>query len=137
MEIGARLGGDFITTELVPRSTGIDMVAGAVRLALGEEPDLKPRHPPRGAAIRYLTPRPGRITAISGLEAARRSPEVRIVDVYVSAGETVPEITSSLSRSGHVIAEGATAEAAIRSAEAARDTVRIETVSSSGDAGAC
>ncbi|MGB2823726.1 MAG: ATP-grasp domain-containing protein, partial [Phycisphaerae bacterium] len=33
IEIGARLGGDFITTELVPRSTGIDMVAGAISLA--------------------------------------------------------------------------------------------------------
>jgi carbamoyl-phosphate synthase large subunit len=35
IEIGARLGGDFITTELVPRSTGIDMVGGAINLALG------------------------------------------------------------------------------------------------------
>ena len=128
MEIGARLGGDFITTELVPRSTGIDMVAAAISLALGEEPDLTPQHSPRAAAVRYLTPSPGTVTGITGVERARTMPGVRIVEARTQVGAVVPEITSSLSRVGHVIAEGATAEAAITAAERARDAITITTL---------
>jgi carbamoyl-phosphate synthase large subunit len=36
IEIGARLGGDFITSDLVPLATGIDMLANQILLALGE-----------------------------------------------------------------------------------------------------
>jgi biotin carboxylase len=129
MEIGARLGGDFITTELVPRSTGVDMVAAAIRLALGETPDLTPRREPRGAAIRYLTPNPGKVVALQGLEAARRMPGVEILEVPVKPGDTVPPLTSSLTRVGHVIAEGRDAAEAVARAEAARDAVEIVTAS--------
>ena len=126
MEIGARLGGDFITTELVPRSTGIDMVAGAIRLALGEVPDLTPQHPPQGAAIRYVIPRPGPVAGILGLEKARSIPGVGVAEVYVRPGDDVPPVTSSGCRSGHVIAEGATPAEAVARAEVACATIRIE-----------
>jgi biotin carboxylase len=129
MEIGARLGGDFITTELVPRSTGIDMVEGAIRLALGEEPDLVPRHPPQGVSIRYLMPEPGVITEITGLVQARQMDGIKIVEVAVGLGDTVPKVTSSLARVGHVIAEGKTVADAIIRAEDARDAIRIHTES--------
>ena len=36
IEIGARMGGDFITSDLVLLSTGYDMVKGAIELAIGE-----------------------------------------------------------------------------------------------------
>jgi len=127
MEIGARLGGDFITTELVPRSTGIDMVEGAINLALGRVPDLRPRHAPQGASIRYLTPKGGKVVGLSGVEKAKAMPGVKIVVVDVGPGDQVPELKSSLCRIGHVIAEGATAAEAIANAEAARDTIRIQT----------
>jgi biotin carboxylase len=125
MEIGARLGGDFITTELVPRSTGIDMVAAAISLALGEDPDLTPAHPPRGAAIRYLTPPPGMVQRIEGVEQAREMPEIEIVDIYVKPGDRIGPLESSLARAGHIIAEGKDADEAARRAEAGRDGVRV------------
>lgn len=127
MEIGARLGGDFITTELVPRSTGIDMVEGAIRLALGQIPDLIPRHPPHGAAIRYLIPKAGKVISIDGLEYARNTAGVRAVELDARIGEAIPECTSSLSRTGHVIAEAPSAGEAVAIAEAARDAIRIIT----------
>jgi biotin carboxylase len=127
MEIGARLGGDFITTELVPRSTGIDMVAGAINLALGHVPDLTPRHEPRGAAIRYCRHRPGKVQAIEGVRKARGMTGVKIVEVYFHVGQVVGEVTNSLTRAGHVIAEGDSAEQAVARAEAARDAIVIRT----------
>ena len=127
IEIGARLGGDFITTELVPRSTGVDMVEGAIRLALGEEPDLTPRHAPQGAAIRYFTPKPGVVIAVDGAEEVRRMPGIKVVELAVRPGDVVPEMDSSLARVGHVITEGTTASEAIARAEAGKETVRITT----------
>ncbi len=127
IEIGARLGGDFITTELTPRSTGIDMVEGAIDLALGRVPDLTPKHGPRGSAIRYLAPPPGTVRAIDGVEHARSMPGVKIVHVDVAVGGTVPELVSSLTRVGYVITEADTAGQAIARAEAARDAIKIAT----------
>lgn len=127
MEIGARLGGDFITTELVPRSTGVDMVAAAIQLALGTPPDLQPFTRPKGAAIRYLTPSPGRVESISGIDEARAGAGIKMVRLDVGPGDFVPEITSSLARVGHVITEGHDAQAAILSAEAACALIHIAT----------
>lgn len=125
IEIGARLGGDFITTELVPRSTGIDMVAAAIHLCLGEPPDLRPAHGPWGSAIRYLSTPPGRILEIAGVENARRLPGVRELEVYVSPGDEAGVVNSSLARSGHVIAEGRTAAEAVTHAERSLRWIRV------------
>ncbi len=54
VELAARLGGDFITSRLVPLSTGIDMVGASVLLATGEVPDLTPKWK-RGAAIHFIS----------------------------------------------------------------------------------
>jgi carbamoyl-phosphate synthase large subunit len=40
IESGARLGGDFIASDLVPLATGIDMLGNAIRIALGEPIDI-------------------------------------------------------------------------------------------------
>lgn len=42
IEIGARMGGDFIGSTLVQHSTGIDFVKAVIQIALGEKPDLTP-----------------------------------------------------------------------------------------------
>ena len=59
MEIGARMGGDFISTILTPLSTGVDMIAAAVNCALGIEPCLQPTAKQQGVCIRYFCPKPG------------------------------------------------------------------------------
>lgn len=41
IEMACRLGGDYITSDLVPLSTGVDMLANLVRIALGEPIDVE------------------------------------------------------------------------------------------------
>ncbi|EGP5122395.1 ATP-grasp domain-containing protein [Enterococcus faecium] len=41
IELGARLGGDFITTDLVPLSTGVNLVKNVLLHSLGEKTNLK------------------------------------------------------------------------------------------------
>lgn len=126
MEIGARLGGDFISTELTHLSTGIDMVAAAVDVALGIEPDLSVKEEPKGACIRYFCPKPGKLVSISNLEALD-DPRVYKKKIYVQEGDIIPEVTSSLCRSGHVIVTEETPQKAIALAEKLITDVKMET----------
>lgn len=127
MEIGARLGGDFISTELTHLSTGIDMVAAAIDVALGIEPDLSVKEEPKGACIRYFCPKPGRLISVSNIEVLD-NPHVYKKEIYVHEGDIIPEVTSSLSRSGHVIVIEKTPQKAIELAERLIREVKFDTV---------
>lgn len=126
MEIGARLGGDFISTELTHLSTGIDMVGAAINVALGEIPNLEPIAKPQGVAIRYFTPKPGKVVAIEHTELLDRA-DVYDAEIYVHVGDEVREVKSSLDRSGHVIVTAPSAKEAIEAAEELIDSVKIIT----------
>ena len=112
MEIGARMGGDFISTELTHLSTGIDMVAATIDVVLGIEPDLKPKTKGQGVCIRYFTPKAGLLKSVDGTENLKRS-FVYNAEIYHKVGDVIPEVRSSLDRSGHVIVTGETTEIAI------------------------
>ena len=116
MEIGARLGGDFISTELTHLSSGIDMVAATIDVVLGVEPDLQPKEKKHGVCIRYFTPQPGVVDSIEN-EVAIQRPDVYAAEIYVRPGDEVHEVKSSLDRSGHVIVTSTDAKTAISIAE--------------------
>ncbi len=126
IEIGARLGGDFISTELVHLSTGIDMVAAAINLALGIEPDLSPQHSPQGAAIRYFIPKSGKISKLIVGKKTKVNSNIIQIEIYKKVGEVVNDVKSSLDRSGHVIAIGRNAEEAILNAERVLNNIKYE-----------
>ncbi|WP_446785277.1 ATP-grasp domain-containing protein [Macellibacteroides fermentans] len=127
MEIGARLGGDFISTELTHLSTGIDMVAAAVNCALGIEPCLEQKEEKHGVCIRYFTPKPGKLVSISNLEILD-DPRVYKKKIYHEVGDIITEVHSSLDRSGHVIVTDKTPQKAIELAEKLIKNVKFETV---------
>lgn len=127
MEVGARLGGDFISTELTHLSTGIDMVAAAIDVALGVEPDLSAKEEPMGVCIRYFCPKPGKLVSISNTEVLN-NPHVYLWEIYPKEGDVIPAVTSSLCRSGHVIVIEKTPQKAIELAERLIESVKFETV---------
>ena len=126
MEIGARMGGDFISTVLTPLSTGVDMIAAAVNCALGIEPDLTPKAEPQGVCIRYFCPKPGVLKSISNTEVLDNS-RVYEWEIYHKVGDIIPEVTSSLCRSGHVIVTEETPQKAIELAEQLIEEVKFKT----------
>ena len=127
MEVGARLGGDFISTELTHLSTGIDMVAAAIDVALGVEPDLSAKEEPKGVCIRYFCPKPGKLVSILNTEVLN-NPHVYLWEIYPKEGDVIPAVTSSLCRSGHVIVTEKTPQMAIELAERLIESVKFETV---------
>lgn len=126
IELGARLGGDCITTHLVPLSTGVDMVKATIEVSLGIEPNLSSKYT-RGSAIRYFDVKPGTITQILGLDKAQAIDGVKEVILTKSVGEKVESIKSSLDRVGMVIAQGKNAQEAIEICEHAIKEIIIET----------
>ena len=124
IELGARMGGDCITTHLVPLSTGVDMVKATIQIALGETPDLKRRYQ-RGAAIRYFYVPNGVIQSIDGVENASRIDGVKEITFIKNVGDTVDDFGNSNDRVGYVIAQGNNAKDAIGLCEAATENIRI------------
>ncbi len=127
MEVGARLGGDFISTELTHLSTGVDMVAAAIDVALGVEPDLSAKEEPKGVCIRYFCPKPGKLVSIFNTEVLN-NPHVYLWEIYPKEGDVIPAVTSSLCRSGHVIVTENTPQKAIELAEKLIESVKFETI---------
>jgi biotin carboxylase len=127
IEIGGRLGGDFITSELTTWSTGVDIVVGAIRLALGEVPNIVPVKLNRGAAIRYLAGKPGKLIRIDGLEEACKVPGITCIEFNYNIGDRIPEVESSGTRTAWIIAKCETREQAIKACSEAESLIRITT----------
>lgn len=124
VEIGARLGGDNITTHLVPLSTGVNMVECCIKIALGEKPDFQPRWS-KGSAIRYFSQHAGIIQSIDGIHEALENEDIKQISIVHGVGERISEIESSGARLGFVIAQGETADMAIANCNKGLNTIRM------------
>lgn len=127
VELGARLGGDNITTHLVPLSTGVNMVECCIKIALGEIPNINKKWN-KGSAIRYFDQKQGYIKSIDGIEEAKEIPGVKQISIVHGVGENVTEVSSSGSRIGFVIAQGLNENDAIKLCENTlkRISIKIE-----------
>lgn len=125
IELGARLGGDSITSYLTPLSTGVSMIHATILLALGEVPDIN-RKFSKAAAIRYIQHnRAGVIRSVSGVEQARTLPNVREVVITRKPGTTIDIINNSINRIGYVITQADTVEDAVKCCEKAVDSINV------------
>lgn len=125
IELGARLGGDFITTDLVPLSTGIDMLGATIRLACGEDVDVSVKAP-KACTIRYFKTDYGVIRGVEGIPEAMALPGVIRADMLKQTGEEAPPISNSLDRVGYVIAQADTVEQAALACEKAMEVIYVQ-----------
>lgn len=115
VELAARLGGDFITSRLVPLSTGVDMVGNSVILATGGQIELAKKWD-KGAAIRFISGESGTIKQITVPKEVYGFPGIEEIVLYNKAGDTSNGTKSSNDRLGHVIATGKDAKEAFERA---------------------
>lgn len=125
VELGARLGGDNITTHLVPLSTGIDMVKNCIHIAMGDGISIQPLRS-CGSAIRYLKEDHGTISDITGIEKAKKLKGIVNISIVHSIGDHLHGIQSSNDRVGFVIAQADTAQEAIHRCEAALELIKVK-----------
>nr|MBC9202866.1 ATP-grasp domain-containing protein [Paenibacillus sp. PL91] len=127
VELGARLGGDNITTHLVPFSTGVDIVKCCIEIALGYSPDLKKKKD-LASAIRYFDVSPGRIIDIIGQEKVSQLSDVKMVCIMKRIGDNIGKINNSTDRIGFVISQAEDAREAIKVCEDAMRIIDIKII---------
>lgn len=111
IEIGARMGGDFIGSHLVQLSTGVDFVRAALDISLGVEPKLEKKERETAAGVRFIMSRDD----VEYLEKLKKTAPELIYEQEVQLGDIDGAVTDSSTRHGYVILYGDSAEE-IRSA---------------------
>jgi biotin carboxylase len=94
-EIGARMGGDYIGSDLVYLSTGFDFVKATIEIACGIAPEIilnQKKH----SGIYYLNTNPGVVANI--IQNDSEYDQIIRKEIYVSIGSRVSEITESNAR---------------------------------------
>ena len=127
VEMGARMGGDCITSHLVPLSTGINMTEQTIRYSLGLPLDLLPKYK-KASAVIFLTAPSGRIVSISHVKTAYRVAGVQDIGFFKQAGDECGEIHSSSDRVGFIVAQRNSAKEAISACQKAAKRVKIKVV---------
>ena len=125
VEIGVRMGGDNITTHLVPLSTGIDMTKAMIQIACGEKPDIHKKIN-KASAIRFIQASKGRIVNITGANEAKNITGVKEIIFAKKIGDLVEDIASSNDRIACVIAQADTPEEAVLICEKALEKIHVE-----------
>ncbi|MHA1275109.1 MAG: ATP-grasp domain-containing protein [Promethearchaeota archaeon] len=113
IENGARLGGDFITSVLVPISTGVDMEAAVIDIATRNIPNLRIKKN-KAVAIRYLEFKEGIVKEIKDIKEMYNLPYLVDINLSLKIGDKIKQITNSLNRYGHIIVKGDTREIVLR-----------------------
>ena len=125
VEIGARLGGDNITSHLVPYSTGVNMVEASIKIAIGDNIDIQKKFN-KASAIRYKNCDKGRIIEVSGIENANKIKGIKDINIILGVGDYSDNIRSSNDRVGYVISQEDTAQKAINACENALEEIKIK-----------
>ncbi|RPH34421.1 MAG: ATP-grasp domain-containing protein [Bacteroidales bacterium] len=125
VELGARMGGDCITTHLVPLSTGVDMVNASIDLSLGIEPCIEKQFS-KGSAIRYITSKEGIFQNTIGLDYVSKMEGVKHLEIVKEKGDSVSSIKGSGDRVGYVICQADTSLKAIDICNQAIKQINLE-----------
>lgn len=130
IELAARASGGYFCTREIPLNTGVDFIGAVIKIALGEPLNPSDLQPKRQTPVvqRYAFPKPGRVSKITGAAAARAIPGIEELIVTVQTGDMIPEPTHSGCTAAMVLATGGSVAEAKKSAAAALDALRIETV---------
>lgn len=121
VEIGPRMGGDYITTHLVPLSTGINMTQLLILESLGLNPIIRDRKK-AASCIKYIQSL-GTFNGIQNIDEIKEMKNVIDIQSLVELGTKVTQLKSSLDRIGYIITQGETVEEAVMHNEAAHKKI--------------
>jgi biotin carboxylase len=124
-ELGARCGGGGTPDSIVPFVTGVDMLSEVVRLHAGDPPHNLVPAAARGCCYRFLTPGPGTLRSVNGVETVATWPGVLDCAVTVAGGQEIRPVRVGSDRAGFVITGAETRAGAERLADAAEQEIRF------------
>ena len=106
IETSPRLGGDYITSTLVPLSTGINMEDQLLNISLGEKVDTTSGRYEKASGVCFLNLPCGNVISIdAAIKDVATWPAVKEFSTSLKVGGEIHHITSSLSRYGQFIVQ--------------------------------
>ena len=96
IEIGGRMGGDCIGSDLVRYSTGYDFVKMVIDVATGKAPDFTKVYDPHPVAVKFIFDQ----TDLKEFEALRQKSPERLLQVVDLHPENIGKTTDSSNRAG-------------------------------------
>jgi biotin carboxylase len=129
IEMAARLSGGDFSESLVPLSTGVNYVEAAIKIAIGEQPDLAVLRPrfQRHVVNRYFFPQPGRLKRVDGADEVRRQAWIKKLEFWYEPGDVVPPPLSHAHRFGVFVATGESRQEVDERASWVYQTINIVT----------
>ena len=124
IDLAARGGGAMIFSHALPAHLGCDLMAMAVRLALGDAPAV-PSTPQLAVVIEFLRCPPGQFEAFVGIEELQQRPGLIAVHQAAQPGDRVGVAADKDARPGWLICSGADTAAARALAEQAKASLRV------------
>lgn len=128
VELGARMGGDCISTYLLNTSVkGFAFAETAIRIALGEPIDnISYDESGNAVAVRFILAQEGTIQSITGVEEAQKIEGVILLQISAGEGQHYQKTVDNASRIGFVVAKGKTTEEALAICEKSIDSICIQ-----------
>ncbi|MGK3149859.1 ATP-grasp domain-containing protein [Staphylococcus shinii] len=126
VEVGARLGGDFITSHLVKYATGIDLLELHLKQSVGYEIEDSFNIKNYGAAIKYFENSNGVLRDIIIPEYVYDNENLIEIAITGEFGSEISEVSNSNSRIGHVICSGENSKQALVNCERILKDIKIE-----------
>ena len=117
IETSPRLGGDYITSHLVPLSTGVNLEKQLINISLGLTPSIDLKKKRAYSRIIYFSFKIGQLVVgeICPDTLMEIYPEIVLFDLRLEVGREIMPIKNSLNRYGEMILAGDSFEALLRS----------------------
>jgi biotin carboxylase len=128
IEVSAYPAGIRLPRDVIALAGDMDLVANALRLAVGDAPKGTLTWK-RAAALYWIPTHSGIVTDLRGVDEARRLPGVEEIVLSVKPGDVLGHIVDCPTRDriGYVLATSETTDLAVQAAKRARDRCEILT----------
>lgn len=127
IEMAARLSGGWMSSGLIPVTSGVNIVKTMIEIALDKTPVLSELTPKfyKHAALRYFFPKAGILKNIENLQIVRDKSWVKVLEFYKEPGENIKPPDSHAERFGAFLIEGDSREQVIGRASWVYETLKI------------
>ena len=123
VEVAARGGGFDVFTKVVPIVSGVDTIGETIKMSLGINPDISPKHS-RSVVLRFFAPPSGILKGIEGIDEAK-SVEDAEFGFYKEIGDEIIPLATDGDRTGYIITWDNTRRSAVKKADMIEDKIRF------------
>lgn len=125
VEVGLRGPGFKVFTHIIPKVTGVDVLAANIAVSFGDSPKIEPKQV-CASAIKFIAGKKGIVKSIHGVEEARAIPGIEEIEIYIKPGDETRDLCSGADRIGHILAYADSRDESANLANKAASLIKVE-----------